>query len=53
MSVFHLAAAIVGFLIIAVTLWKLVRHGVARTNGKVDTLDLGTGRNSEWLGDEQ
>jgi hypothetical protein len=51
MNVIQIVAATFGFAIIAVTLWKLIRHGVARSNGKVETFDPLTGRNTEWMGD--
>ena len=51
MSIAQIIGAVIGFLIIALTLWKIVRYGVAKSNGKGETFDPTTGRNTEWLGD--
>ena len=53
MSVTQIIAAAFGFSIIAVTLWKLMRNGVARSNGKVESFDPLAGQNTEWMGDGQ
>ena len=50
MDVFEGIAASFGLFVIAVTLWKLIRHGVARSNGNVETLNSPPGRNNEWRG---
>lgn len=34
MSTVQIIAAAVGFLIIAITVWKIGRHGFAKSNGK-------------------
>jgi hypothetical protein len=39
MGVVQIAAASVGFLIISVTVWQLIRNGLARSNGKVPEPD--------------
>jgi hypothetical protein len=35
MSTFQIVGAVIGSLIIAVTLWKILRHGVTKSNGKI------------------
>jgi hypothetical protein len=48
----QIIGAVFGFLIIAVTVWKIVSFGVARSNRKVESWDgITIGRNSEWDGD--
>ena len=51
MGLFQIVAAALGFSIIAVVVWKIVRNGLAGSNGKVETFDLAAGRNTEWTGD--
>ena len=50
MGKLEIIGAVVGFLIIAVVLWKVVRTSITRSNGKVETWDI-TGRNNEWMGE--
>ena len=48
----QIIAAALGLLIVSVTIWNVVRIGIARSNGKVETWDgINTGRNSDWGGD--
>ena len=39
MSAIQIVGAVSGFLIIAVTLWQLIRNGIARSNGKVPGIE--------------
>ena len=45
MSTFQIVGAVIGSLIIAVTLWKILRHGVAKPNGKIPEPDTSWGSN--------
>ena len=48
MSVVEIIGAAAGVLIILVVVWKIVRNGVARSNGEIDT--SGPGGDSTWMG---
>ena len=48
MRVVEIAGAAAGALIILVVVWKIVRNGVARSNGEIDTSD--SGGDSTWMG---
>lgn len=43
MSTFQIVGAVIGCLIIVVTLWKILRHGVAKPNGKIPEPDTSWG----------
>ena len=49
MSIVEVIGAVAGGLIIMVVVWKIVRGGVARSNGNVDTGDS-AGSDSTWIG---
>jgi hypothetical protein len=51
MNVIQIVAAAFGFAVIGVTLWKLIRNGVAPSNGKAESFDPVAGQNTEWMGD--
>ena len=43
MSTFQIVAAVIASPIIVVTLWKIIRHGVAKPNGKIPEPDTSWG----------
>jgi hypothetical protein len=43
MSTVQIAGVVIGSLIIAVTLWKILRHGIAKPNGKIPESDTSWG----------
>ena len=43
MSTIQIVGAVIGSLIIVVTLWKILPHGVAKPNGKIPEADTSWG----------
>lgn len=43
MSTVQIVGAVFGFLIISVTVWKILRHGVAKSNGEIPEPDTSWG----------
>jgi hypothetical protein len=48
MTTVQTIGVVIGVLIIVTVLWNLIRKGIARSNGKVETFDFH--RNTDWLG---
>jgi len=39
MSMFQIISAVLGFLVIALTVWQVAKNGIARSNGNVDNVN--------------